>query len=250
MSHPDPPTGEPSRPASSPAAGGGLLEGADKAQSVQSMFDRIAPRYDLINRIMTFRLDVRWRRRSVRELGLEPGSVVLDLACGTGDLCNDLLAAGLVPIGADFSAGMLAAATTEAPLIQADVLRLPVPDGSIDGVTCGFALRNFTDLGAFFVELARVVRPGGTIALLDAAEPENKVLRMGHSLYFKRIVPRIGALISDRSAYDYLPKSLAYLPPAATMLETLTAAGFDDASRELLLGGAAQLITARRTSLA
>lgn len=231
----------------SPAEGGDLLEGDDKARSVQSMFDRIAPRYDMVNRIMTFRLDVRWRRKAVRELGLADGSTVLDLACGTGDLCIDLLDADLAPIGMDFSAGMLGSGRSGAPLAQADVLRLPVPDASFDGVTCGFALRNFTDLHAFFVELGRVTRPGGSIALVDAAEPENRILRFGHSIYFQKIVPKIGGLLSDKSAYGYLPKSLAYLPAPEEMIASLNSAGFNDARRQLLFGGAAQLITGTRS---
>lgn len=210
------------------------------------MFDRIAPRYDLVNRIMTFGLDIRWRRRAVRSLGLEPNSVVLDLACGTGDLCNDLAQAAMFPIGFDFSSGMLESRRTDAQLAQADVLHLPVAGGKVDGVTCGFALRNFTDLSEFFGELGRVTRPGGSIALLDACEPENRILRIGHRVYFQRIVPLIGGLISDRSAYSYLPKSLAYLPPADEMLAMVEASGFTEAKRQLLLGGAAQLITARR----
>src|SRR3954454_19476171 len=125
------------------------------------MFDTIAPRYDLVNRVMTFRLDTRWRRRAVRDLGLPAGSLVLDLAAGTGGLCGDLQAAGHRPVGMDLSFGMLAAARTTAPLAQADALRLPVPDERADGVTCGFALRNFVDLEAFLAEVGRVVRPGG-----------------------------------------------------------------------------------------
>ncbi|MCU1377172.1 MAG: menaquinone biosynthesis methyltransferase, partial [Acidimicrobiales bacterium] len=164
---------------------------------VRDMFDAIAPRYDLVNRIMTFRLDVRWRRRTVRDLHLPTGSRVLDLAAGTGDLCRDLTAAGHRPIGVDLSFGMLAAARTTAPLVHADALRLPVPDGAADGATCGFALRNFVDLQAFLAELARVVRPGGRIALLEVAEPPNPILRVGHGVYFGKVVPRIGALLSD-----------------------------------------------------
>ena len=231
----------------SPAEGSDLLEGDDKARSVQSMFDRIAPRYDLVNRIMTFRLDLRWRRRAVRELELPKDSTVLDLACGTGDLCVNLFEAGLAPIGIDFSAGMLASGRSGAPLTQADVLRLPVPDGRVDGVTCGFALRNFTDLHAFFIELGGVTRPGGSIALVDAAEPENRLLRLGHAIYFQRIVPKIGGLLSDKNAYGYLPKSLAYLPAPEEMIASLNAAGFTDARRELLFAGAAQLITGTRS---
>jgi demethylmenaquinone methyltransferase/2-methoxy-6-polyprenyl-1,4-benzoquinol methylase len=225
-----------------------LPEGEAKVEAVRSMFDTIAPRYDLVNRVMTFRMDVRWRRRTVDTLDLVAGSVVLDLACGTGDLCRVLARHGLRPIGLDLSFGMLAAARTEAPLAQADVLRLPVADGTVDGITCGFALRNLVDLDAFFAELARVVRPGGRIALLEVAEPPNRVLRWGHGVYFGKVVPRIGGLLSDPAAYRYLPKSVAYLPPVPELLAALRGAGFDDVSRELLSTGIAQLLTATRRS--
>jgi demethylmenaquinone methyltransferase/2-methoxy-6-polyprenyl-1,4-benzoquinol methylase len=232
----------------SPFDGERLLQGDGKAAAVETMFDRIAPRYDLVNRLLTFRLDVRWRRRTVAGLGLARGSTVLDLACGTGDLCNDLRRAGLQPLGIDFSAGMLAAARTPAPLTRADALRLPIADGAIDGVTCGFALRNFADLGAFFDEIARVVRPGGRIGLLDVAEPNSRILRMGHQFYFGKIVPRIGALLSDRAAYRYLPKSVEYLPDPPVMMERLHEAGFGDATRQLLSGGITQMILGTRDS--
>jgi demethylmenaquinone methyltransferase/2-methoxy-6-polyprenyl-1,4-benzoquinol methylase len=223
-----------------------LPTGADKAHAVRAMFDTIAPRYDLVNRIMTFRLDVRWRRLAVRTLGLPAGSTVLDLASGTGDLCVDLAKAGLVPLSADLSFGMLAADRSGAPRMQADVLRLPVRDDSVDGATCGFALRNLVDLGAFFDELARVVRPGGSIALLDVATPANPVLRFGHGIYFGKMVPKVGALLSDGSAYRYLPRSVAYLPPPVVMMDRLRRAGFVRAERRLLSGGITQLITATR----
>lgn len=223
-----------------------LPQGEAKVRAVRDMFDAIAPRYDLVNRVMTFRLDVRWRRLSVRSLGLAPGAVVLDLAAGTGDLCRELAAAALRPVGVDMSWGMLAHARTTAPLVQADALRLPVPDGSVAGVTCGFALRNFVALEPFFAELARVVRPGGRIALLEVAEPASPVLRFGHALYFGKVVPRIGALLSDGAAYRYLPKSVAYLPPPAELLSMLHGAGFDGVDRRLLSGGISQLITGTR----
>jgi demethylmenaquinone methyltransferase/2-methoxy-6-polyprenyl-1,4-benzoquinol methylase len=223
-----------------------LPQGEEKVRAVRSMFDAIAPRYDLVNRIMTFRLDVGWRRRTVASLRLPTGSRVLDLAAGTGDLCRDLQKAGHVAIGADLSWGMLAHARTDAPLVQADALRLPLPDGAADGVTSGFALRNFVDLAAFFAELGRVVRPGGRVALLDAAQPENKVLQLGHGVYFGKVVPKIGGLLSDASAYRYLPQSMAYLPAPAVMLDTLAAAGFAEVDRRLLTGGIAQLITGTR----
>jgi demethylmenaquinone methyltransferase / 2-methoxy-6-polyprenyl-1,4-benzoquinol methylase len=223
-----------------------LPHGDEKAAAVRAMFDAIAPRYDLVNRIMTFRLDVGWRRRTVRSLGLRTGETVVDLACGTGDLCRELTAAGLHPVGMDLSLGMLAAARTEAPLVQADALRLPLRDECAAAATCGFGLRNFTELPPFFAELARVVRPGGRIALLEVAEPRNPVLRTGHALYFGRVVPRIGGLLSDANAYRYLPKSVAYLPPPAELLVQIGEAGFVDVHRQLLSGGIAQLLTATR----
>lgn len=226
----------------------GLLHGDAKRAAVQDMFDQIAPRYDLVNRIMTFRLDVRWRKVALRALGLAPGSVVLDLASGTGDMCIDLADADLVPISVDLSYGMLHAGRSSAPRVQADILRLPVPDGSVDGVTCGFALRNLVDLDTFFRELHRVVRPGGRISLLDVGVPHNPLVRFGNGIYFGRIVPLIGGLLSDRAAYRYLPKSVAYLPPPATLVAMLQSAGFEHVVHRQLSGGLTQLLHATRTS--
>ena len=214
---------------------------------MREMFDTIAPRYDLINRIMTFRLDVRWRRTSVRLLGLPRNSVVLDLASGTGDMCIDLGRAGHRPVSVDFSFGMLAADRSGAPRVQADILRLPMPDGSVDGVTCGFALRNLVDLPTFFNELGRVVRPGGRIALLDVGVPKNPLIRWGHGFYFGKVVPRIGAVLSNGAAYRYLPKSVAYLPSPSVMLESLRDAGFADGEHRLLSGGITQLLLGTRS---
>jgi demethylmenaquinone methyltransferase/2-methoxy-6-polyprenyl-1,4-benzoquinol methylase len=221
-----------------------LPTGAEKRRAVRTMFDTVAPRYDLVNRIMTFGLDVRWRRRSMRELATPAGSVIIDLASGTGDFCREIEGAGSVAIGLDLSLGMLRAARTDAPLVQADILQLPLPDSAVDAATCGFALRNLVELPGFFDELARVVRTGGRVALLDAAQPENPILRWGHGLYFGRIVPLIGGLLSDRTAYRYLPKSLAYLPPWPEMARQLEVAGFTDTRRTGFIG--AQLLTATR----
>jgi demethylmenaquinone methyltransferase/2-methoxy-6-polyprenyl-1,4-benzoquinol methylase len=223
-----------------------LPQGDEKKAAVRAMFDAIAPRYDLVNRIMTFRLDVRWRRRTVRDLALAHGSTVLDLASGTGDLCIDLARAGHAPISIDLSYGMLAADRSGAPRVQGDILRLPFPDATADGVTCGFALRNLTDLPAFFGELARVVRPGGRIALLDVGIPENRLIRLGNDVYFGKVVPKIGALLSDAAAYRYLPKSVAYLPGPAAMTDMLRDAGFGDARHRLLSGGLTQQLTGTR----
>jgi demethylmenaquinone methyltransferase/2-methoxy-6-polyprenyl-1,4-benzoquinol methylase len=223
-----------------------LPQGEQKVAAVQQMFDAIAPRYDLVNRIMTFRLDTRWRRIAVRSLRLPAGSTVLDLASGTGDLCIDLERAGLRPLSADLSFGMLANDRSGAPRMQADILRLPVPDGAVDGVTCGFALRNLVDLPAFFTELGRVVRPGGRIALLDVGIPHNPVIRFGNNIYFGKVVPKIGGLLSDGPAYRYLPKSVAYLPAKEQMLADLRAAGFGDAVHRQLSGGLTQLMVGTR----
>jgi demethylmenaquinone methyltransferase / 2-methoxy-6-polyprenyl-1,4-benzoquinol methylase len=221
-----------------------LPEGAEKQRAVRDMFDAIAPRYDLVNRVMTFRLDVRWRRRAVRSLELATGSRVLDLASGTGDLCRDLERAGHRPISIDLSFGMLAADRSGAPRVQADIVHLPVPSASIDGVTCGFALRNLVDLAAFFDELGRVVRPGGRIALLDVGVPTNPVVRWGNGIYFGKLVPRIGGLLSDPAAYRYLPRSVAYLPEPTEMVAMLQASGFGAATHQPLSGGITQLLTA------
>jgi len=223
-----------------------LPQGAEKAKAVQQMFDAIAPRYDLVNRIMTFRLDVRWRRKAIRSLNLATGSLVLDLAGGTGDLCIDLKKLGMHPISVDLSFGMLSADRSGAQRMQSDILRLPVQDASVDGITCGFALRNLVDLPQFFNELSRVVRPGGRIALLDVGVPTNPIIRFGNNIYFGKIVPKIGALLSDKAAYRYLPKSVAYLPAPAEMLGDLRNAGFADATHRLLSGGLTQLMVATR----
>ena len=226
-----------------------LPTGAAKRRAVREMFDTIAPRYDLVNRVMTLRLDVAWRRRTVRELALPPRSLVGDMACGTGDLCRELARHGHRPVGFDFSAGMLRAApTTEARWlpVNADVLELPLPDGALDGATCGFALRNLTAVPPLLAELARALRPGGRIGLLEVDRPANPVLRWGHRLYFGRVVPVIGAALSDRDAYRYLPDSVAYLPSWDELRRDLEASGFVDVQHHRLSAGIAQLITATR----
>jgi demethylmenaquinone methyltransferase/2-methoxy-6-polyprenyl-1,4-benzoquinol methylase len=225
-----------------------LPEGEEKVHAVGAMFDAIAPRYDLLNRLLTFRLDVGWRRRALDAMNLPPRAAVLDIAAGTGDLCRELERRGAAPIALDLSAGMLANARTTAPLVQADARYLPVASASVDGVTCGFALRNLVDLEVCFAEMARVLRVGGALAILEVSAPTNPLLAFGHRLYFGRVVPFIGGLISDAAAYRYLPRSVAYLPPTAELLALIEDAGFVDAQRRALTGGIAQLITARRAA--
>ncbi len=224
-----------------------LPTGPEKTVLVRSMFDAIAPRYDLVNRLMTFGLDRRWRQQSARALGLPSGALVLDLACGTGDFLTILSGSGLRSLGVDLSWGMLTANHTGRPLTQADGAALPVATGSVDGVTCGYALRNFTDLGAVFGELGRVVRPGGRISLLEVAEPDRGFLLFGYRIWFRTVVPRLGGLLSDPAAYRYLPKSTAYLPATGELRAMLNQAGFSTVNRRLLSGGLSQLLTATRT---
>lgn len=224
-----------------------LPEGPEKAATVRNMFDSIAPRYDLVNRVMTFGMDSGWRKRAVASLDLGSGSLVLDIACGTGDLCRSLIAAGHFAIGLDVSEGMLRATKTDAPLMLADALAVPAASASFDGITCGFALRNVVSLDRLFEEMARVLRPGGRIALLEVAQPDRSWMRTGHAFYFNKVVPLIGGILSDRDAYSYLPRSAAYLPERGALLTMLRATGFSDVATQLLPLGAAQIINGTRT---
>ncbi len=223
-----------------------LPAGDEKTALVRTMFDSIAPRYDLVNRLMTFGLDVGWRKQSVRALALPEGSVVLDLACGTGDFLKILAGAGLRSFGMDLSWGMLAANRTGVPLTQADAASLPVATGKVDGITCGYALRNFTDLVPAFAEFGRVIRPGGRLSILEVAEPDGGLLRAGDRVWFRHVVPVIGGVLSDRAAYRYLPRSTAYLPPTGQLRSMLNDAGFSSVNRRGLSGGLSQLLTATR----
>lgn len=228
-----------------------LPAAAEKRAVVEAMFDRIAPRYDLMNRLMTFGVDRGWRRHAIAALALRPSERVLDLACGSGDLAAEASATGARVIGLDFSAGMLRTAAARdlgVGLVRGDALALPLADGSIDAIVSGFALRNFVDLPGAFAECARVLRPGGRIALLEVDRPASALLRLGHDIYFRRVVPLLGALISDRAAYAYLPESTAYLPDAPTLAGMLGGAGFTAPRKRSFLAGAAQLLVAERSA--
>jgi demethylmenaquinone methyltransferase/2-methoxy-6-polyprenyl-1,4-benzoquinol methylase len=212
------------------------------------MFDRIAPRYDRMNRVISLGQDVRWRRRAVAALDLAPGARVLDLACGTGDLCRELVSAGYRPVGVDRSDGMLKEASTDAPLVRADAERLPFLDASFDGVVCGFALRNFVELDPVFRACARVLRPGGRLVALDAAVPARLVLRLGNAAWFRGAVPLIGRVFGhDADAYRYLPRSTAYLPDPQVLLSRLGSAGFGPVRRSTMTGGSVQLLVGVRS---
>ena len=224
-----------------------LPVGAEKRAAVRDMFDAIAPRYDVVNKMMTFGLDVWWRRRTLALLELSPSARVLDLACGTGDFSRLASREGARPVGVDLSAGMLANARPgKAPLVRADAVALPFPPAVFDGAVSGFALRNFSDLPSVFAELARVVRPGGRIALLEVSQPEGALLVAGHRLWFNEVVPRLGGLVSDAAAYRYLPRSVAYLPRPGALLTMLATAGFASPTRHVLSGGIVQVLTGTR----
>ena len=217
---------------------------------MRTMFDRIAPSYDRMNRIITLGFDRRWRRSLIGALGVNADDTALDLACGTGDFALLARERGARVVGVDFAGAMLAAARERCPhaiaLVRGDALRLPLADGSVSVAVSGFALRNFTAIPPVLAELARVLRPGGRVGLLEVDEPRAGPLRLGHALYFRRVVPALGTLLSDGRAYRYLPASAAYLPEGEGLRAMLAEAGFTRIEKRGHLGGAAQSITAVR----
>ena len=219
---------------------------SEKELTVRKMFDRIAPRYDLLNRLITFGLDTKWRKKTVKHINTHPGEKILDVACGTGDLCNSLRKAGMKAIGMDFSRGMLQSFNSDAPLINGDALKIPIHDSSVDGVTCGFALRNFLDINLFLNEVARILKPGSRVALLEVDEPGNRYMKMGHSFYFNKIVPFIGGLFSDKAAYSYLPRSVVYLPKEDEIIKMIERSGLSNVKKFRLTGGIVQLLVAEK----
>lgn len=229
-----------------------LPTGSHKTAVVGAMFDSIAGRYETLNHIITFGIDKRWRRQTLRLMRLTRGQVVLDLAAGTGDFHRLARSRGLNPVGADLSCEMLRvarkhkSASLDMDFVQADATNLPFANQSVDAITCGFGIRNFSDLATSFEEMARICKPEARIGILEATTPNHPVLVALHGLWMGQLVPRIGALFSSAFAYDYLPRSLAYLPPTDQLIEMLEDAGFKDVEHRLLTFGAAQLLTATR----
>ena len=221
----------------------------EKAASVRAMFDLIAPQYDRLNRWLSLRLDQYWRRQTIRSVDVCADDGVLDLACGTGDLSELAAATGARVMGVDFARNMLVGATRrriKADFIQADANALPLPPASVSVVLSGFALRNFVSIPNALQEAARILKPGGRLALLEVDTPRNSLLKWGHGFYFQRLVPILGGLISDRKSYLYLPRSVVYLPEEAELLQMVRVAGFEQVVKQNLSGGVAQLITAVR----
>jgi len=225
-----------------------LPQGEEKTRQVRAMFDAIAGRYEMVNKLMTFGLDARWRRRAVADLRLPPASLVLDIAAGTGDFTRELARQGQRPVATDLSYGMLHAGRSLKFRVQADASRLPFRDAGFDGITCGYALRNFTDLAATFDEMARVTRTGGRISLLEVAEPRSGILRAGFRIWFRRVVPFIGSIVSDRAAYHYLPESTAYLPSSEQIVGMLNHSGFSAVNHRHVMGGLSQQFVATRSA--
>lgn len=224
--------------------------GAAKRAYVRDMFAAIAPSYDRLNRVFSLSLDQRWRRRAVARLGWErrPEGTYLDLCAGTLDFASILAAApgfrGRV-IGADFVPQMLRLGRAKAARlvpVTADALGLPFADGAFDGATVGWGLRNLVDLDAGLREVARVLRPGARLAVLEMSEPPFAPYRAAYHVYFRRILPVLGrALSKHTSAYTWLPESARVFPNAPALAERMRAAGFTEVAFERLMGGACAL---------
>ena len=243
-----------------------VQEGRLEARQVRAMFDRIAGVYDLLNTAMTAGLHHRWRERAATEARVGPGSRVLDVATGTGDLALEL-AGRVVPggevIGSDFAEGMLDRARAKADALAApvrprfewgDAMALPYEDATFDAATVGFGARNFEDLGRGLREMARVVRPGGRVVVLEITTPMRPPLSLFYGLWFDRLVPALGLLagklasrrllggpregeISISEAYTYLPNSVKRFPGPQTLAGELERAGLSEISYVLIAGG-------------
>jgi demethylmenaquinone methyltransferase/2-methoxy-6-polyprenyl-1,4-benzoquinol methylase len=223
---------------------------AEKAAVVREMFDRIAPHYDILNRSISLSLDQRWRRLALQAAEVGAGDRVIDLACGTGDLSELAAGMGAQVVGVDFSAQMLAGARRrqiDAVWIQSDASLLPFPSAWASVIVSGFALRNFVSIPVVLAESARVLQTGGRLVLIEVDTPRNVLLRASHAIYFNRIVPLLGALLSDATAYAYLPRSVSYLPNSQELRQMIETAGFEQVRKQPLCGGVAQIVRAVRT---
>jgi demethylmenaquinone methyltransferase/2-methoxy-6-polyprenyl-1,4-benzoquinol methylase len=214
--------------------------------AVRVMFDRIAPVYDAMNRIMSAGLDRRWRRLAA-EAVVHRGDRVLDACCGTGDLALAAARAGGAVTGVDFSRRMLERARRKSATIEwveGDLLRLPFADGSFDAATVGFGVRNVADLPRALGELRRVLRTGGELAILEITRPRG-VLAAFYRLWFDGVVPLLGKLLPGGSAYTYLPASVRRFPGPDELAEVMREAGFGDARYRLFAGGIVALHVGR-----
>jgi demethylmenaquinone methyltransferase/2-methoxy-6-polyprenyl-1,4-benzoquinol methylase len=217
--------------------------GTLEAAQVRAMFDRIAGLYDAMNTVMTAGLHHRWRSRAVELAAVGPGSRVIDVATGTGDLAV-ALARAVAPDGevvaCDFSEKMLARARAKAPALRfewADALALPYAGDSFDAATVGFGVRNFSDLRRGIEEMVRVVRPGGRVVILEITRPTREPLASFYRAWFDRIVPSLGHLAGDAAAYSYLPSSVARFPSPRELAGVMDECGLRSISYVLTAGG-------------
>lgn len=225
----------------------------DHARRVREMFAKISPRYDLLNHLLSGYIDKRWRRIVVEKLRplLTPEAHVLDVACGTGDLSIALFEkTGVRVTGVDFCRPMLDRAARKErriAFVEGDALKLPFADGAFDAVTIAFGIRNLSSVENGLVELRRVLKPSGWVAILEFSRPVVPGFRSLAAVYCTRFLPRIGGLISgSRSAYEYLPDSVSRFPDQETLSAMMRAAGFAEVEFENLTGGVAALHTGRR----
>ncbi len=227
----------------------------EHASRVRDMFATIAGRYDFLNHVLSGNVDKRWRRivaNRVREKLSSSSACILDVACGTGDLSLTLFEiTGAGVVGTDFCRPMLEIAAGKTSgrirLIEGDALDLPFRDGTFDAATIAFGLRNLSNVESGLTELSRVIKPGGWVAVLEFSRPANAILRPLFSLYFRKLLPLMGGLVSgSRSAYTYLPASVQKFPDQSQLSLLMGQAGFDQVGYENLTGGIAALHMGRR----
>ena len=238
----------------------GIRDEREAAAHVREMFGRIAPRYDLLNHLLSLDVDKVWRRRAAKRFGTilqDPHARALDLCCGTGDLAlafRKEAPQGAEIVGSDFVPEMLVRARSKAAtsganvtFVEADALALPFEDARFDLVSCSFGFRNLANYERGLREILRVLKPGGVAAILEFAEPRGRLFGGFYRFYFRRVLPRLGALISgDSAAYTYLPSSVGKFPSPEALQEQFVHCGFQDARFELWTGGIVALHTARK----
>ena len=221
---------------------------------VRDMFGRVAPRYDLLNHLLSFNLDKRWRRRTVdrvQDVLSKPSASVLDLACGTADVLLEMEARhrGAVVLGSDFCHPMLVEARRKiadrrlsSPLFESDALALPVRDNSLDLITIAFGFRNLANYQAGLRELYRVLKPGGVLAILEFSQPTNPLFRALYGFFSTKVLPKVGGLVSKApEAYSYLPESIQKFPGAEELATAIQSAGYGKVEFERMTGGAVAL---------
>lgn len=231
---------------------------SDKGRGIRDMFDAIAPRYDLLNRLLSFGIDRRWRRYAVGRLAIPAGGRVLDVATGTGDVALEIAARtpdSVQIVGADFTQGMLRHGLPKIArspyagrihLVNAPCEALPHADARFDGVTIAFGIRNVVDRAAGLREMCRVLKPGGRAVILEFSTPRSRLFGALYDFYFRRVLPAIGGLLSRRSAYEYLPDSVLAFPSREAFKTMMSDAGFTEVSHVDLTGGIATVYVGTR----